>query len=152
MIIREAAADDRRWAAALMAASEPWITLGRTYEICLRNCQSALDEIHVAWVGAERCGFTLVRERGVAGAPYLVSIAVADAWRSRGIGAELLAAFERRFTGRYRHVFLCVSSFNPRARALYERHGYRVVGVLDDFIIDGADEILMAKRLPAAGR
>lgn len=43
--------------------------------------------------------------------------------------------------------FLCVSSFNPRARALYERLGYELIGELKDFVIDGASELLMRKRL-----
>jgi RimJ/RimL family protein N-acetyltransferase len=34
-------------------------------------------------------------------------------------------------------MFLCVSSFNPRARALYERSGYRFVGELPDYVVDG---------------
>ncbi len=44
-------------------------------------------------------------------------------------------------------MFLCVSSFNGRARALYERHGYRTVGELADYVVDGLSEILMVKRL-----
>ena len=46
-----------------------------------------------------------------------------------------------------RYVFLCVSDFNVRARALYERHGYRLVGALPDYVVDGHAELLMAKRL-----
>jgi hypothetical protein len=40
-----------------------------------------------------------------------------------------------------------VSSFNDRARVLYERHGYAPVGELKDFIVDGASEIILHKRL-----
>jgi [ribosomal protein S18]-alanine N-acetyltransferase len=46
-----------------------------------------------------------------------------------------------------RHLFLCVSSFNTSARRLYERCGYSAVGALPDYVIDGASEILMHKRL-----
>jgi ribosomal protein S18 acetylase RimI-like enzyme len=89
----------------------------------------------------------LVRPAGVAGAPYIVSIAVAETHRSRGVGAVLLAHVEEACRPRSRHLFLCVSSFNPRARQFYERHGFKAVGTFPDFIVDGADEILMHKSL-----
>lgn len=63
-----------------------------------------------------------------------------------GIGSRLLSFAESTFAGS-RHVYLCVSSFNPRALALYERHGYVKVGDLPDFIADGYSEFLLCKRL-----
>jgi [ribosomal protein S18]-alanine N-acetyltransferase len=63
------------------------------------------------------------------------------------VGAFLLAACEQHFRPTSHHFFLCVSSFNARARAFYERHGYAKVGELPDYLIDGASEILMHKRL-----
>lgn len=138
---------DRRWAAEVMSSSEPWISLRRGFDACLRACESDIDTLHIATAAGQRCGLILVRERGVAGAPYLVSIAVDVAFRSQGIGAEMLAYAESLFRGRYRHFFLCVSSFNPRAQAFYRRHGYGVVGQFRDFIVDGLDEVLMVKRL-----
>jgi ribosomal protein S18 acetylase RimI-like enzyme len=72
---------------------------------------------------------------------------VAPGLRSRGVGAALLEHVERTYRGRSRHLFLCVSSFNPHARRFYERHGFEAVGTLKAFLIDDADEILMHKRL-----
>jgi predicted GNAT family acetyltransferase len=46
-----------------------------------------------------------------------------------------------------RHIFLCVSSFNTEARRLYERRGYRQAGEFPDYVMAGASEILMHKRL-----
>jgi len=40
-----------------------------------------------------------------------------------------------------------VSSFNPRARALYERLGYEMIGELKDYLIEGASELLMRKTI-----
>jgi RimJ/RimL family protein N-acetyltransferase len=40
-----------------------------------------------------------------------------------------------------------VSSFNERARRLYERHGYAAAGELKDYIVEGVSETLMHKRL-----
>ena len=146
-VIREATDADRRWAAGVMSSSEPWLTLRRSFEACLIACSSSVDVLYVAECERQPCGLALVRERGLAGAPYLVSIAVAETYRGQGIGEQLLRFVEDLFRGRFRHLFLCVSSFNSRARVFYERHGYRAVGALPDFIVDGHAETLMMKRL-----
>jgi ribosomal protein S18 acetylase RimI-like enzyme len=139
---------DRRWSARLMAESDPWMRLRRGYEECLAACQSHPETLLlIARDGDMTCGFALLRERGVAGSPYLVSIGVAESYRGRGIGSQLLAHAEAHFRPRARHMFLCVSSFNDGARRLYERLGYVRVGELPDYIVDGASEILMHKRL-----
>lgn len=144
--VGEATADEREWCARLMAASEPWITLRRGLDVLL---PAALDPEYVVLVarrGGSPCGFVRIHPRGVAGSPYVASVAVAESERGRGVGTALLDATEARYpTARY--VFLCVSSFNPRARALYERHGYRLVGELPDYVVDGFSELLMGKRL-----
>jgi len=148
--IRKATGDDARWASAVMASSDPWVTLGRGFEACLAACTSALDVLEIAESGGERCGLVLVRPAGVAGAPYIVSIAVAPTFRGRGVGSALLEHVEGTYRGRSRHLFLCVSSFNPGARRFYERHGFEAVGTLKAFLIEGADEVLMHKRLAPA--
>ena len=144
--IGEATAAEREWCARLMASTEPWITLGRGLDVLL---PAALDPdyvVLVARLGGEPCGFIRIHPRGVAGSPYVASVAVAEHARGRGVGKALLDATEARWpTARY--VFLCVSDFNDRARALYERHGYRLVGALPDYVVDGHAELLMAKRL-----
>lgn len=139
--------EDREWAAGVMASSDPWLTLGRGLEHCRTRCLDPEYLVLVARHAGERCGLAVLHARGVAGSPYLASFAVEEAWRSRGVGAVLLEACERHFAGSSRHFFLCVSSFNTRARAFYERHGYRQVGEFADYVIDGASEILMYKRL-----
>ncbi|HEY3381713.1 MAG TPA: N-acetyltransferase [Vicinamibacterales bacterium] len=149
---------DREWCARLMAASDPWVTLRRGLEQCRAVCHRSDVDVIVArdvhgrdaratQSPGEPCGFAVVHPRGLAGSPYLASIAVAPAWRSRGVGAALLEFCERRVSPPARHFFLCVSSFNPRARGFYERQGYHQVGEFPDYIIDGASEILMHKRL-----
>ena len=145
--ISSASSDDREWAASLMASSDPWITLGRGLDHCRAACQRPECSLLVAHAGTERCGFALVNPRGVSGSPYLASLAVAPAWRGRGTGAALLAYSERHAALTSRHFFLCVSSFNTRAQAFYARHGYRQVGQFDDYVIDGASELLMYKRV-----
>jgi ribosomal protein S18 acetylase RimI-like enzyme len=40
-----------------------------------------------------------------------------------------------------------VSSFNPRARELYERLGYEFIGELKDYLVRGHSELLMRKTI-----
>jgi ribosomal protein S18 acetylase RimI-like enzyme len=144
--IGEATEEERIWSARLMAESEPWITLGRGFESCRAL---ALDPAYLTLVarrGGAPLGFVRIHPRGVAGSPYIASIAVAPEARGEGVGTALLDEVERLYP-KARYIFLCVSSFNPRARALYERHGYTLIGELPDYVIDGASELLMAKRL-----
>ena len=144
--IGEATTGEREWCARLMAASEPWITLRRGFEALLPGVLDPEYVVLVARRGGAACGFIRIHPRGVAGSPYVASVAVAEAERGRGVGKALLDATEARYP-KARYVFLCVSSFNPRARALYERHGYRLVGELPDYVVDGYSELLMGKRL-----
>lgn len=145
--IAPAVDSDREWAACLMARSEPWVTLGRGLEACRAACQRPEFLMFVARESDAPVGFVLANPRGVAGAPYIASIAVDEAARGRGIGARLLAHAGDHFRAEARHLFLCVSSFNTGARRFYERLGWSAVGDLEDFIIEGASEILMHLRL-----
>lgn len=131
-----------------MASSEPWITLGRGLQQCRAACQRPEYELFVARYSGRPQGFVLLHPRGAMGSPYVASIAVAPEARGQGLGAGLLSFAEERYRNRARHIFLCVSAFNHRARKLYERLGYQAVGELPDYIIPGAAEILMHKWLP----
>jgi ribosomal protein S18 acetylase RimI-like enzyme len=144
--IGEATAEERLWCARLMASSEPWITLGRGEDACRAASVDPDYVVLIARSGGVPLGFARLHPRGALGSPYLASIAVDASARSRGVGAALLDAAEKRFPGA-RWMFLCVSSFNARARALYERRGYRIVGDLPDYVVDGSSEILMVRRL-----
>jgi ribosomal protein S18 acetylase RimI-like enzyme len=145
-VIEAATELEREWAANLMAGSDPWTRLGRTLEQCRQSCRYPETMMFVAHLEGEPTGFVLLQKRGVAGSPYIASIAVAENRRGGGLGSQLLEFAERLFADA-KHIFLCVSSFNLRARTLYERHGYTVVGELKDYLIKGASEILMHKRL-----
>jgi len=145
--ITAATETERDWCAELMAGSEPWITLGRGLEQCRALCHHSEYSLLVAHAPDLPCGFVLLHPRGVAGSPYIASIAVVEEFRGRGIGTRLLAHAEAHFAASASHIFLCVSSFNPGARRLYERLGYVEVGELKDYVIPGAAEILMHKRL-----
>jgi tripartite-type tricarboxylate transporter receptor subunit TctC/ribosomal protein S18 acetylase RimI-like enzyme len=138
---------DREWAAELMASTEPWTRLGITLDVCRRACCDPEYLVFIARIGEKRQGFIVLQARGVAGAPYVKTLAVTADRRSGGVGAKLLAFAEDYFRGRSRHLFMCVSSFNTRARSLYERLGYVQVGEFPAHVVADASEILLYKRL-----
>jgi len=130
--------------AALMAASEPWLTLGRDFTASLRFLRDPARERHAALVGDRLAGFLVLNLQG-AFVGYLQTICVAPEFRGRGLGTALVAFAEERIFREHPNVFLCVSSFNPSARRLYERLGYATVGELSDYLVPGHSEILMRK-------
>ena len=145
--IRPVADDNEAHAAAtIMATTEPWITLGRTFDKCLASLRDDSLERYVAVDDDEVVGLVLVAMTGTF-TGYIKSIAVRDDRRGRGLGATLMSFAEERIFRERPNVFICSSSFNPRAQAFYERLGYEVVGTLRDFIVRGYDEILLRKTI-----
>jgi ribosomal protein S18 acetylase RimI-like enzyme len=125
----------------MMAASEPWVTLQRSFEASVRTLGDSGKELYAVSDGEGIEGFVLLDMRGPL-AGYLQSICVRPDRRSRGLGTALIQWVEDRVFLESPNVFLCVSSFNDRARRLYERLGYEVVGELPAFIVRGHDEVL----------
>ncbi|HCT57608.1 MAG TPA: N-acetyltransferase [Gemmatimonas aurantiaca] len=127
-----------------MAGSDPWVTLGRTFAQSLAIMQDPAREVFLAMVDGERVGFVVLWMAGPFSG-YLQSLCLAPAWRGRGIGGAVLALAEAWVFERSPNVFLCVSSFNPDARRLYERAGYTLVGELPEFMVAGHSEYLFRK-------
>jgi ribosomal-protein-alanine N-acetyltransferase len=137
---------DAEACAHLMAGSEPWLTLGRSYEASLRIVQDSTRELYVARDQGGLAGFLILCMTG-AFVGYIQTVLVHPDRRGQGIGSRLLEFAEQRILRESPNVFMCVSSFNHGARRLYERLGYQVVGELTDYIVDGHSEILLRKTL-----
>ena len=145
LTIRPAINSEVDWCAELMAANDPWLTYKCSVQWSINVLKWPGSSLFVADAG-KPVGFILLHPKGFLGSPYIAAVVVAEEFRGGGIGSRMLAFAEGVFTGS-RHVYLCVSSFNPRALALYQRHGYVKVGELPDFIADGYSEFLLCKRL-----
>ena len=131
-----------------MSGSEPWKTLGRSLDQSLAAVRNPDYGLLVARdENAGPIGFMLVHLEGLAGSPYIKSIAVTDGARNGGLGTRMLRFADVLFRRRAKNVFLSVSSFNAKARGLYERLGYSVVGEFKDYIVADASELLMCKEL-----
>jgi ribosomal-protein-alanine N-acetyltransferase len=135
-----------RACAALMAASDPWLTLGHDFDSLLRTVRLPGRERYVAHVNGRLAGFLLLNLQGTF-AGYIQTVGVAPEFRGQGYGKRLIAFAEQRILRDHQNVFLCVSSFNQTARRLYARLGYREVGELTDFLVAGHSEFLLRKTI-----
>lgn len=130
--------------ATIMAASEPWLTLGRSYETSLSIVLDPTREVYVALVDGVVAGFLILCLTGPF-VGYLQTVAVAPGHRGRGLGRQLIGFAEERIFAEFPNVFMCVSSFNPGARRLYLKLGYEEIGELRDYLLRGHSEILLRK-------
>lgn len=129
----------------MMSTTDPWVRLGRTLEQCLAIVLDPSRETYVSVDGGVVRGFIIIYMRMGVFTGYIQTICVAAESRGRGVGSGLVAFAEERIFRESPNVFLCVSSFNPRARDLYHRLGYDTVGEMRDLLIAGESEILMRK-------
>jgi ribosomal protein S18 acetylase RimI-like enzyme len=139
-------ADEARRCAKLMASSEPWKTLRRTYDNSLKMLTHPSREVYVARVEDEVVGFIVLIMRGAL-VGYIQTVGVVPEWRNKGIGSKLLKFAEDLIFSQAPNVFLCVSSFNKKAQELYRRLGYETIGELKDYIVPGHSEILLRKSI-----
>lgn len=132
--------------ANIMAASEPWLRLGFDFQKCYAVVTSPSREIYVAKMAEDLVGFIVINMQGIFRG-YIQTVASSEKFRGRGVGTALIAFAEERIFAESPNVFMCVSSFNHRAKALYLRLGYEVVGELTDFVVRGHSEWLLRKSL-----
>lgn len=137
---------EAQWCARLMSSSEPWLTLGRSYAESLERMKDTSRERYVAKLGSVLAGFVILNLKG-AFIGYIQTVCVSPEFRNHGLGTRLVQFAEKRIFQECPNVFICVSSFNGRARAFYERLGYETVGELRDYIVKGHSEWLMRKSV-----
>jgi [ribosomal protein S18]-alanine N-acetyltransferase len=137
--------------ARLMASSEPWLTLGRTYEASLAIIRDPTREVYILRDETGLAGFLILCMTG-AFVGYIQTICIHPNQRGRGLGSKLVDFAEQRILAEVPNVFMCVSSFNHDARRLYERLGYLVVGELTNYLVQGHSEILLRKTLGPLNR
>ena len=97
----------------------------------------------------EAAGLMICEWKGMFGLwPYLALLGVKKNYRGMGIGHQFLDTFEAigRAMG-VRNLFICVSGFNPRAKALYMSKGYKKVALISDLYKDGVNENVLMKKI-----
>ena len=137
--------------AAAIVAMEPWSVMSYpadTLAAFLANpdCGASRYVVNVAGLEA---GVLSVRHPWLKG-PYLELLALLPQAQNRGIGSSIMAWFESAaLKHRARNLWVCASSVNARALRFYERHGFITAATLPDLVVEGYNEILLRKFLPA---
>ncbi len=105
-------------------------------------------QVYVASTKNGKCiGFMGILNQGCFGKfPYLSILAVKRKHRGRGVGKKLLGKFEEIGFEKSDIIFLLVSDFNKKAKALYKEIGYKKVGSIQDLFKKGITESLLMKQ------
>ncbi|MFZ1537901.1 MAG: GNAT family N-acetyltransferase [Chromatiaceae bacterium] len=129
-----------------LAGMDPWKTLGYGAEALAHGLESPHPEVtrYLAMRSGEPQGLVVVRYPWLRGA-YIDLFAVLPAAQGRGIGGAALEFLESSYRGRTTNLWLLVSGFNSGARRFYEQHGFRPIGVIEDLVVAGQDEVLLRK-------
>jgi ribosomal-protein-alanine N-acetyltransferase len=94
--------------------------------------------------GGKVIGF--IMSRLAAGEAEILSVAVAPAWRGRGLSRQLLELHLRRLAGLgIRAVYLEVGERNAPAYRLYRRAGFNEVGRRQGYYEDGATALVLRR-------
>ena len=135
---------DAALCAEMMMTSEPWITLRMPRATICAILTDAATELYGVRDASGVAGFVVVDMHGLLKG-YVQILCVRADRRGEGLGSRLLRWAEERIFRDSPNVFICVSSFNPGARRLYERLGFEAAGVLRELHVPGHDEILLRK-------
>lgn len=105
------------------------------------------ETLYVAIIDNECASFAFYIPNGIFHSfPYFHLIAIKDKYRSKGIGKKLIYFLETlAFTNKDK-VFFVVADFNPDAKRLYEKLGYKQVGEIPNLYRNGINEYLMMKE------
>lgn len=88
-----------------------------------------------------------IASREAAGEAEILNLAVAPAWRRRGIGRGLMeTALEGAISARVRRVFLEVRVSNSGARAFYSRLGFAEGGRRRNYYRDPEEDALLLSK------
>ena len=110
---------------------------------------------NVAWFGAEKGGelvavvaFMRPASKKIRHTGDLMSMYVRSSERGSGLADAMMAALLAHAAGEVEQVKLTVNADNARAIRFYERHGFRSVGRVPNYIrVDGRlhDELIMVR-------
>jgi len=119
----------------------------------LRLMKSPTAVMFAAEIGEHIAGYCVLLFRAGSRKARLYSIASYPCEGVAGIGRSLLHAAERAALAHGRHILkLEVRENNSRAISLYEKNGYRRIGMEPNYYADGSPALRYEKRLDGADR
>lgn len=150
IFIRPLADRDIPGIATWVAATPLWQRYNVTAKSFAKRLQDGLGEgaaIFVAEHDGAVVGFVWLVERGAFNrSGYIQLIGVQPGRQNAGVGRTLMRFAEEKIFAQGRDLFLLVSAFNTNAQRFYERLGYRLVGKLDDYVVQGVSELIYWKK------
>ena len=149
ILIRDMGFDDVAAVAALELESYPFPWSDAIFRDCLRVgyycCVVELDHVLIGYA---------VMSNG-AGEAHVLNLCIAEAWRERGIGGNLLAHLLEFARGiGVREVFLEVRPSNTGAIRLYQSQGFSQIGVRRGYYqaVGGREDAVVLRRQLGKGR
>ncbi len=136
-----------------LAAMPPWSVIGWPADRLARSFARDVPSLRRFEIlaGGELAGIAAIQYPFLHG-PYLRLLAILPAFQGRNLGRRVLEWMESEARAdEARQLWLCVSTFNGRARKFYEGFGFEAVTVLEKLASDRSDELLMRKRLSYGG-
>jgi ribosomal-protein-alanine N-acetyltransferase len=95
-------------------------------------------------------GFSQVKRLGLARKGHIVSVAVLEEHRRRGLGTKLMQVVQEEMTKKNAsEAYLEVRVSNEEAVRLYQALGYKVTGRLEAYYRDGEPAFVMATQIPS---
>lgn len=93
-------------------------------------------------------GFSSLRKLGLARKGHVVSVAILDDHRGRGLGTRLIELAQSEMVAKSaKECYLEVRVSNQGAIGLYQRLGYKITGKLEAYYRDGEPAYLMAVQV-----
>ncbi len=97
---------------------------------CLRDMVCAVGEVRAVDRQGVPVGFVWIEKRG--SRLHVHGLVIDPVFRGRGIGSSVLRDLENEFAGEADAIELGVHDSNHRARALYERLGFKLAETRND--------------------
>lgn len=109
---------------------------------------SAPDLCFVILFNNQVVGFLLGGKDAIAGQTHILSFAIAEDYRNKGLGSKLLKFFiDYCIQKGYKSIRLEVRVDNKLAISLYERFNFKREGIIRKYYEDNTDALLMIKHL-----
>lgn len=134
--------------AAMLAAQEPWRSLGYRTDALARYLTRADPGLHrfVVFRGESLAGVVCIRWPWLRG-PYIELIGFDPQARGRGLGGAVVDWMEAEVRGSAVNLWAFVSEANTSARRFYAARGFVEVAPVPELVAPGHTEILLRKRL-----
>jgi len=132
--------------AKMMSETEPWLSLDSNFNSYLDALHGEYKEVYIVRDKSKVVGFALLQITETFKG-YIQSICISPERRGQGIGSELLEFCENKIFQMSPFVFICVSSFDTKAAKLFRKMGYKKIGEIENFIVQGYSEILLRKSM-----